>query len=75
MRQQHEYVLYVNPTRLTQAVDENRGHVPPSSLWGGSAIDKPIVSTYLPHPWARGQSGDRWQISVTAAKVTLQDGL
>lgn len=45
MRQQHEYVLYVNPTRLTQAVDENRGHVPPSSLWGGSAIDKPIVST------------------------------
>lgn len=38
-----------------------------------------VLSTNLlsaqPHPWARGQSGDRWQISVTAAKVTLQDGL
>lgn len=30
---------------LTQAVDESKGHVPPSPLSGigGSAIDKPIV--------------------------------
>lgn len=29
---------------LTQAVGESRGHVPPSPLSGGSAIDKPIFN-------------------------------
>lgn len=59
---------------LTQTVDESRGHAPPSPPSPCSRKWEEVLSTNplstQSHPWPQGQHGDRWQISVTATKVT-----